>query len=92
MSESASAPKVKNGLRVGLNKGFKVSVRTVAKGAAGRRGVKSKRVAVIREVVRDVCGMAPYEKRIMDVIKVSYKGGLHFLAPALRVGCGAIGS
>jgi len=62
--------KERSGLRVGLAKGHKVTVHTQAKGQAARRGVKSKRVQVVRDVIRDVCGLTPYEKRILDVIKV----------------------
>ena len=29
----------------------------------------SKRVAVVREVVREACGLAPYERRISELLK-----------------------
>ena len=29
----------------------------------------SKRVAVVREVVREACGLAPYERRIVELLK-----------------------
>ena len=78
MAEAAAAVKTKvafvrkarSGLRVGLAAGHKVTVRTQKAGPGARRGVKSKRVALVRELIRDVCGLAPYEKRILDVIKV----------------------
>jgi len=38
-------------------------------------------VRVVREIVREVCGLAPYEKRVLDVIKVSPR--LAFLANLL---------
>ena len=34
-----------------------------------RKGALSKRVKVIREVIRDVAGLAAYEKRVLDIIK-----------------------
>jgi hypothetical protein len=30
---------------------------------------KGKRVGVIRDIVREICGLAPYEKRVLDILK-----------------------
>ena len=35
-----------------------------------RRGRKSKRVELVREVVREVVGFAPYERRMIELIKI----------------------
>lgn len=57
-------------LRVGLKKGLKVN-RPVASGErpSRRKGKLNNAVKVAREVIRDVAGLAPYEKHILDVIK-----------------------
>ncbi len=67
----------KSGLAVGTNKGFiiskpEVNPRTIK--AVRRRGTLGKRVAVIREVVREVCGFAPYERRMMELLRVGDAG------------------
>lgn len=60
-----------SGLPVGLNKGHVVEKRDVSKSRPARRkGALSKRTAMVRDVVREVAGLAPYEKRIVDMIKV----------------------
>ena len=30
---------------------------------------KGKRVGVIRDIIREICGLAPYEKRVLDILK-----------------------
>jgi len=37
---------------------------------ANRKGRLSKRVALIRETVREVMGFAPYERRMIELIKI----------------------
>eukprot|EP00982_Pelagococcus_subviridis_P017687 31556-Pelagococcus_subviridis.AAC.19 len=68
------------GIAVGLQKGHVVSKHELAARPARRKGVRfpttnfarrlGKRVKMIRELVRDVVGNAPYEKRLMELLKV----------------------
>jgi Ribosomal protein L36e len=59
-------------LHRGLKKGHKTEKTGAAKARPSRRkGILSNRVKVVREVIRDVAGLAPYEKRLLDVLKVS---------------------
>ena len=61
----------KTGLSVGLAKGHIVSKRTVVKKAPRKNyGKTNKRLQNIRAVVREVCGLSPYEKRILDTLKL----------------------
>uniref|UniRef100_A0A7S3NL61 60S ribosomal protein L36 n=1 Tax=Aureoumbra lagunensis TaxID=44058 RepID=A0A7S3NL61_9STRA len=34
-----------------------------------RKGSKSKRTSVVRDVIQEVAGLSPYEKRLLDMIK-----------------------
>ena len=64
--------KTAKGIAVGLNKGFittRLSVKKTRERAVLRKGVKGKRVAFVKQVVREVAGFAPYEKRIMELMK-----------------------
>ena len=64
--------KVAKGLAVGLNKGFittKLSEKKVRERPVLRKGRKSKRVGLIRQIIREVTGFAPYEKRILELLK-----------------------
>ncbi len=78
-----------NGLSVGLNKGhivkkrearhikgnykkhLKMKAKHLAKGPENRRVTRAK---MIREIVREVAGLAPYEKKMIDVFKVLGSG------------------
>ncbi|KAG7395120.1 60S ribosomal protein L36 [Phytophthora boehmeriae] len=57
------------GIAVGLNKGFPVNKKQVAPRPASRKGRAGKKTKLVREVIREVVGLMPYEKRILDMIK-----------------------
>ncbi|KAF6252978.1 component of cytosolic 80S ribosome and 60S large subunit [Scenedesmus sp. NREL 46B-D3] len=58
------------GIAVGANKGHVVTKRDLAPRASRRKGYLSKKVKFVRELVREVAGLAPYEKRIIELLKV----------------------
>ena len=55
----------------GLNKGHKTTKNVQKKKHSTRRGTLSKRTAVVRKVVREVSGFAPYERRYMELLRIS---------------------
>ncbi|CBX90219.1 60S ribosomal protein L36 [Plenodomus lingam] len=63
--------KQKSGLIVGLNAGHKVTPRTPAPRISRRKGFLSKRTAFVREIAREVAGLAPYEKRVIELLRNS---------------------
>ncbi|CAM9439684.1 unnamed protein product [Discosporangium mesarthrocarpum] len=50
-------------------KGFKVEKRAKKPRPSNKKGKLGQRVKLVREVVREVAGLMPYEKRILDMIK-----------------------
>merc|ERR1719354_1238941 len=56
---------------VGLNKGHKVTKNTPKTKVSRTKGVLSKRVKFVRDVVQEVCGFAPYEKRALELLKIN---------------------
>ncbi|PKA63146.1 60S ribosomal protein L36-2 [Apostasia shenzhenica] len=60
----------KSGLFVGLNKGHVVTRRELPPRPSSRKGKTSKRVHFVRNLIREVAGFAPYEKRITELLKV----------------------
>lgn len=62
----------KSGIFVGLNKGFivtKPKVNTHKAKPSRRKGTLGKRVAMVREIMREVSGLAPYERKMMEMIR-----------------------
>ncbi len=62
----------KTGIFVGLNKGFivtKPKVNTRSLKPSHQKGKLGKRVAVVREVIREVVGLAPYERKMIEMIR-----------------------
>jgi large subunit ribosomal protein L36e len=59
----------RTGIVVGLNKGFVVSKPTQRKTKTTRKGKLGKRVQLVRDVIREVAGFAPYEKKMMEMIR-----------------------
>ncbi|KAB1254184.1 60S ribosomal protein L36 [Camelus dromedarius] len=56
---------------MGLNKGHKVT-KNVSKPRRSRRRVRlTKHTEFVRDVIREVCGFAPYERRAVELLKVS---------------------
>ncbi|CAK0902522.1 unnamed protein product [Prorocentrum cordatum] len=70
------------GLAAGLNKGFITTRRTLKTKPSYRIGRKSQRGALIKEVVREVAGFAPYERRMIELLRV---GSAATLKRALKV-------
>ncbi|DBB14216.1 hypothetical protein WJX82_011626 [Trebouxia sp. C0006] len=64
------APTPKTGLAAGLNKGHVVTKRDKKVKPSHSKGKLGKRTRLIREVVRDVAGLAPYERRVSELLKV----------------------
>lgn len=71
---------------VGLNKGHKTTKIPAGKTKADKvrpsrlKGKQTKHSRFVRDLIREVCGHAPYEKRAMELLKVSKdKRALKFL-------------
>ncbi|KAL1117799.1 hypothetical protein AAG570_004114 [Ranatra chinensis] len=76
-------------IAVGLQRGHKTTKIVYAKSKADKKhklrpsrlkGLQRKHTKFVRDLVREVCGHAPYEKRAMELLKVSKdKRALKFL-------------
>lgn len=63
------------GIATGLNKGYPTEKRQPKpKPSQARKGKTSKRTKAVRELIREVAGLMPYEKRILDMIKTGGTG------------------
>ncbi|KAF4587721.1 60S ribosomal protein L36 [Ophiocordyceps camponoti-floridani] len=61
----------KTGLVVGPNRGFKTTPRVCKPRPSRTKGHLSKRTAFVREVVKEVAGLAPYERRVIELLRNS---------------------
>ncbi len=59
------------GLVWGINRGHQTERRVLAPRPSNRKGREGERVKVIRSVIREVAGFAPYERRAMELIRNS---------------------
>ena len=68
-SKKRAPPKPFTGIAVGKNKGFKVTRRYLPRQPSTYKGFVNARKAVVRSVISEVVGFAPYEKRLIDLMK-----------------------
>eukprot|EP00823_Brevimastigomonas_motovehiculus_P009114 TRINITY_DN8797_c0_g1_i1.p1 TRINITY_DN8797_c0_g1~~TRINITY_DN8797_c0_g1_i1.p1 ORF type:complete len:163 (-),score=64.29 TRINITY_DN8797_c0_g1_i1:113-601(-) len=59
----------KTGIAVGLNRGHIVTKREKRERPSQRKGSLHQRVKMIRNLVREVAGYLPYERRMMEILK-----------------------
>lgn len=72
-------PTAPSGLVWGINRGHKTERRVLPKKPSNRKGAQTQRSQVVKSVVREVAGFAPYERRAMELLrnsKVSWRS--HF--------------
>ncbi|KAL2046077.1 hypothetical protein N7G274_001524 [Stereocaulon virgatum] len=65
------AVKQRSGIATGLNKGHKVTPRESKPRISRTKGHLSKRTAFVREIVKEVSGLAPYERRVIELLRNS---------------------
>lgn len=58
-------------MAIGLKKGHKVTPNKTKPRPSRRKGALTKRTKFVRDLIREVAGFAPYEKRIQELLKVS---------------------
>jgi len=71
-------------IAVGLKKGFPITKKKLAPRPASTKGKNTKHNKFIRDLVREVVGFSPYEKRAMELLRISRdKRALKFLKKKL---------
>ncbi|CEG63318.1 Putative 60S ribosomal protein L36 [Rhizopus microsporus] len=61
----------KSGIAAGINKGHITTRRELKVKPSNKIGAASKRTTFVKSIVREVTGYAPYERRLMELIKNS---------------------
>ncbi|KAK9425065.1 hypothetical protein AB5N19_07629 [Seiridium cardinale] len=70
MAATKEAP-AKTGITVGLNRGFKTTSRVSKPRISRSKGHLSKRTSFVRDIVKEVAGLAPYERRCIELLRNS---------------------
>merc|ERR1719199_288381 len=72
----------KSGIAQGLNKGHIVTLRPRKAKQSERKGKLTERSKVVKEVFRECVGFAPYERRMLELLKIgsaaTFKRALKF--------------
>ncbi|KZZ93027.1 60S ribosomal protein L36 [Ascosphaera apis ARSEF 7405] len=61
--------KERTGLILGLNKGHKTTPNETKQRISRTKGHLSRRTAFVREIVKEVAGLAPYERRVVELLR-----------------------
>ncbi|KAI9749445.1 MAG: proteasome core particle subunit beta 3 [Chaenotheca gracillima] len=61
----------RSGIAIGMNKGHKTTAREVKPRISRTKGRLSKKTAFVREIVKEVSGLAPYERRVIELLRNS---------------------
>ncbi|KAF9520764.1 hypothetical protein BS47DRAFT_1370303 [Hydnum rufescens UP504] len=62
---------VRTNLRVGANKGHPTTPIEKAAKPSHRKGIRSPKQKLVQSIVREVAGYAPYERRVMELLRNS---------------------
>ncbi|KAL1987661.1 hypothetical protein VTN96DRAFT_2902 [Rasamsonia emersonii] len=63
--------KERTGIAVGLNKGHKTTPLETKPRISRTKGHLSRRTAFVREIIKEVAGLAPYERRVVELLRNS---------------------
>merc|ERR1711931_166090 len=69
-SKTRSKMPVDHDMVVGLNKGHKVTKIAARPKHSRRRGTLTKKSKFVRDLVREVCGFSPYERRCIELLRI----------------------
>ncbi|OLY81810.1 60S ribosomal protein L36 [Smittium mucronatum] len=61
----------RTGISVGINRGHANTTREIKPRVANRKSNFNKKTRFVKDLIREVTGFAPYEKRILELLKNS---------------------
>jgi large subunit ribosomal protein L36e len=72
-------------LRVGANKGHPTTPIEKAAKPSHRKGIRSPKQKLVQSIVREVAGYAPYERRVMELLRNSKVRMITWKSPAFHM-------